>query len=83
MPGRLFWTINLISILVLSLFTQESRYSVYTDLASSKCQTVKIDKESGSSVQNCEGVAGYKLLVLDDDSRQSVTIVAPKGKSTP
>jgi hypothetical protein len=83
MPARLFWTINLLSMLVLNLFTQESRRSIYTDLASGKCQTIKLDKESGSSVQRCAGVEGYKLLVLDDDSRQSVTLVAPNGKEHP
>jgi hypothetical protein len=31
-------------------------------------------------VQRCPGVAGYKLHVLDDDSRQSITVIDPTGK---
>ena len=36
--------------------------SIYTDLSSAKCKTTKIEKETGSSVQKCTGVAGYSLL---------------------
>ena len=54
--------------------------SVYTDLSSAKCKTIKVGKETASSVQKCAGVAGYSLLVLDDDARQSVTVVTPDGK---
>lgn len=57
--------------------------SVYTDLSESKCKTIEVDKETGSSTQICPGIAGYKLLVLDDDSRQSITVVAPGGKKHP
>lgn len=57
--------------------------SVYSDLVSSKCKTVQTDAETGSSVQNCPGIAGYKLQVLDDDSRQSITVLAPDGKEHP
>src|SRR5687767_1187613 len=57
--------------------------SVYTDLSESKCKTIEVDKETGSSTQVCPGIAGYKLLVLDDDSRQSITVVAPGGKKHP
>lgn len=31
-------------------------------------------------MQSCPGIAGYRLLVLDDDSRQSVTVVDPTRK---
>jgi hypothetical protein len=54
--------------------------SVYSDLSESKCKTIEVDKETGSSTQRCPGIAGYKLLVLDDDARQSITVVAPGGK---
>lgn len=54
--------------------------SIYTDLSAAKCKTTKVDKETSSSVQKCAGVAGYSLLVLDDDARQSVTVVTPNGK---
>src|SRR5688572_21353487 len=57
--------------------------SLYSDLGSSTCKTTQVDEETGSSVQNCPGIAGYKLQVLDDDSRQSITVVAPDRKEYP
>jgi len=54
--------------------------SVYTDLSPAKCKTIKVTKDPGSSVQKCTGVAGFSLLVLDDDARQSVTVVTPEGQ---
>lgn len=54
--------------------------SVYTDLTAARCKTVKVDRETASSVQECAGVAGYRLMVEDDDARQSVTVVTPGGK---
>lgn len=60
--------------------TAGSIVSMYTDLSPAKCKTTEVVKETGSSVQKCAGVAGYSLLVLDDDERQSVTVVTPDGK---
>lgn len=57
--------------------------SVYTDLSSTRCKTVSVNKETAGSVQRCAGVAGYSLLVEDDDQRQSVTVVTPAGKRHP
>ena len=57
--------------------------SIYTDLASSKCKSMKVDKETGASIQNCSGIAGYKLQVLDDDDRQSITVITPDRKEYP
>ena len=57
--------------------------SVYTDIASARCKTVEAADEGAHSVQKCPGVAGYELLVEDDDSRQSVTVVSPEGKKHP
>ncbi len=57
--------------------------SVYTDLSPARCKTVKTSEEGASSVQRCPGVAGYSLLVEDNDMRQSVTVVAPDGKRHP
>ena len=53
--------------------------SVYTDLSPAKCKTIKVTRDPGGSVQKCTGVAGYNLLVLDDDARQSVNVVTPDG----
>jgi len=66
-----------------SIKSQAKLESVYSDISSSKCRTIEVDKETGSSTQRCPGIAGYKLLVLDDDSRQSITVVAPGGKNHP
>ena len=57
--------------------------SVYTDLAAAHCKTVETHEEGAASVQKCAGVAGYSLLVEDNDSRQSVTVVTPDGKQHP
>lgn len=57
--------------------------SVYTDMAAARCKTIETHEESAGSVQKCPGVAGYELLVEDDDSRQSVTVVSPDGKKHP
>lgn len=57
--------------------------SVYTELSAARCKTIKVDKETGSSVQKCAGVAGYSLLVEDDDLRQSVTVLTPRGERHP
>jgi hypothetical protein len=57
--------------------------SIYTNLSENRCKTFEVVKESGSSVQRCAGVAGYNLLVEDDDARQSVTVLTPAGKKYP
>lgn len=62
---------------------QAKLVSVYSDLSESKCKTIEVDKETGSSTQSCVGIGGYKLLVLDDDARQSITVVTPGGKQHP
>lgn len=54
--------------------------SVYTDLSANKCKTIEIDEEVGYSKQLCEGVGGYKLIVVDADSRANVTVVDPAGE---
>lgn len=73
--------IGLLALAFVASATQAQEVeSVYTNLSPSKCQTIEIDEESGSSVQNCPGVGGYRLLVLDDDSRQSITVTDSAGK---
>ncbi|HYN80543.1 MAG TPA: hypothetical protein VES88_03510 [Gemmatimonadaceae bacterium] len=66
-----------------SITAQTKLGSVYSDLSSSKCKTIEVDKETGSSTQICPGIAGYRLLVLDDDARQSITVVTPGGTNHP
>jgi hypothetical protein len=57
--------------------------SVYTSLDATKCRTLEIHEVGASSVQRCSGVAGYHLLVLDDDNRMSITVEDPKGGKHP
>ena len=57
--------------------------SSYTDLSGSLCKLLKADKETGSSVRNCPGVGGFQLLVLDDDSRMSVSVIDRNKKEYP
>jgi hypothetical protein len=57
--------------------------SVYTDIAPARCKTIETQEEGSISVQKCPGVAGYELLVEDNDLRQSVTVVSPDGKKHP
>src|SRR5262249_17542257 len=57
--------------------------SIYTDISPRGCQLVKVHTESGGSVQECPGPAGYKLFIEDDDSRMSATVVTPEGQRHP
>jgi hypothetical protein len=57
--------------------------SVYTELHGSGCRTVEVFEETGGTVRRCPGVAGYHLLVAEDDDRASVTVVAPGGREHP
>src|SRR5262245_7040065 len=57
--------------------------SAYTDIAGDTCATLAVDEEAGGSTQQCPGIAGYTLLVEDDDARMSVTVVAPNGEQYP
>jgi len=57
--------------------------SVYTSLDAAKCRTLETHEVGASSVQRCPGVAGYHLLVLDDDNRMSITVEDPKGGKHP
>ncbi len=57
--------------------------SRYTDLSGSACKTIaesKSDDEGAWAEIGCPGILGYKLNVSDDDNRQSVIVVDPKGK---
>jgi hypothetical protein len=85
-PKQTGWNAAILLVLFAaggSIMAQPKLESVYSDLSESKCRTIKVDKETGSSTQRCPGIAGYKLLVLDDDARQSITVVTPAGKTHP
>jgi hypothetical protein len=57
--------------------------SVYTDIAGATCAIIAVDEEAGATTQRCPGVAGYTLLVEDDDARMSITVVTPNGEQHP
>ncbi len=54
--------------------------SIYTNLTKDNCQTIENIEETGGSVQKCKGFGDWFLMVLDDDDRMSVNIVAPDAK---
>jgi hypothetical protein len=80
---KIFLTGCLICVAALLAQGQGQYQSLYTNLADSKCRTLEVVAETGASVQSCPGIAGYKLHVLDDDSRQSITVIDPNGKEHP
>jgi hypothetical protein len=67
----------------LSQFRGQVQLSVYTSLTTDACTSVSENKETGSTIGRCPGVGGYQLLVADDDSRMSVTVVTPDKKEHP
>ncbi len=76
----MFKTILTVSfILLLSTLTFAQNKSIYTPLTNDKCQ-VKIDSKLPIMNGMCPGVGGYNLGIADDDSRMSVSVVAPDKK---
>lgn len=54
--------------------------SVYTNVSGNKCKTIEENEEAaGFMVQQCPGVAGYKLQVSSQDLRQGLEIIKPDG----
>jgi hypothetical protein len=64
----------------LTIAKAQAVQSIYTDLDAKKCRTIESsDKEGGSYVGKCPGVAGYTLIVTEGDVRQNIEVVTPKG----
>jgi len=57
--------------------------TLVTSLTAPACAVLHVQTEGGNSVQRCPGILGYQLLVLDSDSRMSITVVDPKGRQWP
>jgi hypothetical protein len=57
--------------------------SVVTSIAEGRCTTLEAHPETGGSTQECPGIAGYKVLVLDDDARMSITLRSADGAEHP
>jgi hypothetical protein len=53
---------------------------IYTNLSGRGCRLVSVNSEGGGSTHRCLGVGGFEVLVLDNDDRQSVTLVSPDGR---
>jgi hypothetical protein len=58
----------------------QSNQSVYTNLEPKYCRTLKSNSEQGDEYAGrCRGVAGYNLLVVEDDLRTNIRVVPPRG----
>ena len=60
----------------------ESAKSIYTDLNGKGCSSERSTSEA-SSERTCSGIEGYKLLIQNDDERDSIAIITPDGKEHP
>lgn len=57
--------------------------SMYTDIGDKACAGRIDDAATGARTLDCPGVSGFRLQVLEDDERSSVSIVAPDGRVFP
>jgi len=57
--------------------------SVYSSLAGRDCPSVEQGIETAYFTMECPGVGGFRLRVLRDDERSSVTVVTPDGRQFP
>ena len=58
--------------------------SIYTSLHEAKaCRTIEENVDEGGWIlQECPGVGGYKLEVMEGDLRQSINVISPNGTKT-
>lgn len=57
--------------------------SVYSSLAGRDCPSVEQGVETAYFTMECPGVGGFRLRVLRDADRASVTVVTPEGQQFP
>jgi hypothetical protein len=58
----------------------QSIQSIYTDLGGNKCKTLeRNDEAAGYLLEQCPGVAGYKILIDSGDDRSNILVVKPDG----
>lgn len=62
---------------------QQSPVSIYTDISGKGCGKHIDDEVTGSFTLNCPGVHGFRLHILEDDERSSVSIVTPDNQVFP
>lgn len=63
--------------------SQNNITSIHTSLVIKDCQQQQVDEEIESSSFSCPGTAGYRLTLLDDNLRQSITVISPDKKEFP
>ena len=56
--------------------------SVYTDLDEKKCKTIDKNEDEAWIVQECPGIGGYKLEVVEGDIRQTINVISPSNKKS-
>jgi hypothetical protein len=68
-------------ITISALAQAQANDSVYTNMTTKACRTVKsTSAEGGSYVGICSGVAGYKLQLEEGDLRQNIQVITPAGQ---
>ena len=71
----IFMTLALVAVA-----SAQALQSLYTDLGEKKCKTLEVNNEgAGYSIQQCPGVAGYKIIIEEGDLRQTIKVVRPNG----
>lgn len=60
-----------------SAIAQPSSASVYTDISGKECAKHIDDELTGAYTMDCPGVLGFRLHVLVDDERSSVSVITP------
>jgi hypothetical protein len=79
---RIKYPLLLICVILASAASTSAQaiQSVYTELGGDKCKTLEEDAESaGYLLQQCPGVAGYKILINSGDDRSDIMVVKPDG----
>jgi hypothetical protein len=74
---------SLMSAVVCSARAAVPVESAYSGLVGKNCRSVEKGTHAAYSMADCGGVGGFRLLVLHDDDRASVTVVTPEGKKFP
>lgn len=73
----------LVALAAFSSGTPAYPATVTTDLHGKACKILSFDRETGAATRQCNGVAGYKLLVHDEDGRTSIDVVPPARRNLP
>ncbi|MCC6072749.1 hypothetical protein ACFSQU_13370 [Massilia sp. GCM10020059] len=73
----------LVALTAFSSGTPAYPATVTTDLHGKACKILSFDRETGAATRQCQGVAGYKLLVHDEDGRTSIDVVPPARRNLP